>query len=615
MADDINAVEYKVSNLGVGAFQQGLSKVVNETYSYSNSSLFAAIGASYYRDYLWRLIRPSVQWLDGYVPSIHYPNSGILSTRIASSLINGISRTIVGEKLIFRIAGKKDDKAKETLRFISRWASEMKIKRPIKNAVAYMEALGTSFLKMNVKNHNKIWWEAVRFDNTFFLADATGEVQEATFLIRSYTDTRRKGKDGSAQTQYFLSERRYWRDIQPEIKEVKDQVTGLSKFVTVHKVGDREPVVEYKVYRANAHSLNNLMSASDRARGIGWTEIPKEIQALIKSDYSIIRINEPQRLPFTNLGVKVLVNDEGDISIPTGYNFGRGMIYPVIDDMIIYEIAEAYALRDMYNGKGTVYKPQAMSLGNFAMPQATYEREKVDLTKDGQNVVRKDGNVIGSVDNVATFVTPISAAPLEGVSDKYETVPGVPPENQQLVVNQFELRADQWQMIQDNALRRIATKWGMSPKVLSSYLVQGSTQMTATQIDSEDDISIAFIEEHRSAIIPVINELIEDTLNFYGYESNVNIDFGSPSLINKDRLLDRAMKMLDGGLIDIEEAIKMVFPDEDEEELESKIEAAKRRQEAMMMAQYQEMNADGTFGNNYDDLGGQNEYGSTIPDQ
>lgn len=608
-------VDFKVSNLGIGSFQQGLSHVVNTTYSYSNSTLFAAIGASYYRDYLWRLIRPAVQWLDGYVPSIHYPDSGIMSTRVASSLINGISRTIVGEKLIFRISGEKNDKSKDTLRFISRWATKQKIKRPIKNAVAYMEALGTSLLKMNEKNHQDVWWEAIRLDNCFFLADASGEVKEATFLIKSYTDTRRKTKDGEDVTQFYLAEKRYWRDVKPEIKKVIDPITQVESFVPVHKKGDKEPVVEYQVYRANAHSLNNLMASADRARGIGWTEIPKEIQDLIKADYSVIRINEAQKLPFASLGVKVLVNDEGDISIPTGYNFGRGMIYPIIDDLIIYEVAEAYALRDMYNGKGTVYKPQALSMGNFAIPQSVIKPSAIpaDISPDGRNVVRRDGSTIGAIDSPATFVNPIYASPLEGVGDKYETVPGMSPEQQQLLVNQFELRVDQWQMIQDNALRRIATKWGMSPKVLSSYLVQGSTQMTATQIDSEDDISIAFIEEHRSSIVPVINELIEETLNYYGHDANVNIDFASPSLVNKDRLLDRAIKMLDAGLIDVEEAIHMIFPDEDEETLESKVQAAKNKQEAMMMASYQDMNSDGTFGNNYEDNGGANLYGSTNP--
>ena len=612
MADQ---VDFKVSNLGFAQFQQGLSKVVNETYTYANSSLFAAIGASYYRDYLWRCIRPAIQWLDGYVPSIHYAESGIMSTRIASALINGLSRTIVGEKLLFRISGDKTPQAQETLKFISKWATKMKVKRPIKNAVAFMEALGTSILKMNVKNHTDVWWEAVRFDNCFFLADASNEILDATFLMRSYIDTRRRGKneDESGNTQFFLAEKRYWKYYEPQIKEVVDPVTGIKTYVTVHKKGDREPMVEYKVFRANSHSLNNLMAASGE-RGIGWTEIPQEIQKMIKADYSVIRINEPQKLPFASLGVKLLVNDEGDISVPTGYNFGRGMIYPIIDDLIIYEVAEAYALRDMYNGKGTVYKPQALSMGNFAMPQMN-EPIKATLSQDGHNVIRRDGSTIGAVDSPATFVTPVFNNPLDGIDNKYETVPGVPPENQQLVVNQFELRPDQWQMIQDNALRRIATKWGMSPKVLSSYLVQGSVQMTATQIDSEDDISIAFIGEHRSSIAPVLNELLEDTLNFYGRETNVTIDFSSPSLVNKDRLLDRSIKMLDAGLIDIEEAIHMVFPDEDEETLQSKIQAAMMRQQAMMMAQFQQMNAEGGFGNNYDDEGGSNLYGSTTPDQ
>ena len=117
------AVDSQVLNIGVSDWQTSLANAVNETYSYANSTLFCAVVASYYKDYAYRYIRPACQWLDGYVPALHYQQSGMISTRIASSLINGLARTIVGEKLIYKIIGdSKDEKALATLKFVSDWA-------------------------------------------------------------------------------------------------------------------------------------------------------------------------------------------------------------------------------------------------------------------------------------------------------------------------------------------------------------------------------------------------------------------------------------------------------------------------------------------------------------
>ena len=85
--------------------------------------------------------------------------------------------------------------------------------------------------------------------------------------------------------------------------------------------------------------------------------------------------------------------------------------------------------------------------------------------------------------------------------------------------------------------------------------------------------------------------------NFYGIANNIKIDFASPSLLNKDRLIDRVSRELEAGLIDIEDAIRTIYPDLDEEALQDKIEKAKVVQHEKQQSQFNEMNFDGTFGN------------------
>ena len=573
-----------VDNIGVGTWQTGLAAAVNETYSYANSSIFCAEIAGYYRDYALRYVLPCVRWLDGYVPALHQSGiSGIISTRIASKLISGLTKQIVGEKLVLRLTSETDEKTMEDLKFASKWVRENSIHKAIKNAIGFSFGVGTSLLKMNKRMNNTIWWEAVRFDNCFYLADFTGEVKDAKFLIRNYTDTR-KGKN----VQYYLVEHRYWLEFNPKIKLTPNG------YEVVHKKGDKIPVVEFNVHRAQSQSLNNLMAIRTNRSSIKWDEIPSEIRSMIKQDYAAIRIDEPQELGFVNLGVEALLNGEGDLSVPTGTNFGESMILGIQDDLITYELATSYLIRDMYNGKGTVFIPKSMSVGDLL--GGTF-----NPNPDAPN---------GSA---TPFAPAVAASPLNGLDGGiYEKMPGVNPDDQGAIVQQFELRAQEWQIIKENALKNIAVKWGMSPKILSSFLAQGTAQMTATQVDSEDDISIAFINLHRSYFKEPINRLMETTMNFYGKEANVDIDFASPSLINKDRLLNRVAQELETGLIDIDEAIRIMNPDLEEEKLQEKIKKAIQKQQELMMQQMMEMNASGGFGPE-EEMSDQDAKGTTEP--
>ena len=220
-------------------------------------------------------------------------------------------------------------------------------------------------------------------------------------------------------------------------------------------------------------------------------------------------------------------------------------------DLINYEFANAYRLRDAYLGKGTLYLPKSMSMGDLSMPGA----------------VASGGNMLSALPE-----TPV------------ELMKGVDAENQQAIVKQFNLRVAEWQKMMDDSLKAIATKWGTTPKALSSYLSQGEAQQTATQIDSEDDMSIAFINQERSYFVEPFNRLLRTTLELCGKPCGVELTFGNPSLVNKDRLLARTEKEYAMGLIDIEEAVRQTNPDLEEDALRAKIDKALARQKEMQSA-------------------------------
>lgn len=575
-------VDTIIENIGVSEWVTSLAAALNETYSYSNSTLFVAEISGYYKDYALKYIKPAVQWMDGFVPTLHNNGTGIISTRIGSKLLSGMAKQLAGEQLVFRLKSKNDAEGLKTLRKVSDWALKQKIHQAIKNGIGFACGVGTCLVKINKRLNGELWWEPVRFDNCFYLSSFTGEIKEATFLIRNYVDTR----PGKNNCQYFLCEHRYWKWFEPKIVKNPDGTYSAAQ------KKELKPVVEFQVHRATAQSLNNQMAANTTRSSIGWEEIPYEIRKMIKADYSALRIDEPKPLPYTNLGVEAFINGEGDISIPTGATFGESMIIGIQDDLITYEIASSYLLRDMNNGKGTVYLPKNLSMGDVMAGAPT------------TNLMSESGTD-GIPPAIPTMDNPWAGTP----NGPVQTLKGVNPEDQQAIVQQFEVRAAEWQSIKENCLKNIAVKWGMSPKILASFLAQGQAQMTATQIDSEDDISIAFINLHRSYFKQAIDNLIETTLNYYGLDANVECRFASPSLINKDRLLNRIIQEYQAGFITLEDAIRELNPDLDEEALQTKIEKAQSMQQEQALAAMMGMNEiGGGFGPEADAM-----KGSTIP--
>jgi hypothetical protein len=143
------------------------------------------------------------------------------------------------------------------------------------------------------------------------------------------------------------------------------------------------------------------------------------------------------------------------------------------------------------------------------------------------------------------------------------------------------LRSTEWITTQDNILKKIATSIGMSAKTIAGYLEGGMQQKTATEIDAEDDSTIAFIEIKRGIFEKSLNKIMEVVTNFYGFSDNVEIRFATPSLVNQDKVIERAVRLLESGLADEEEALKMIYPDDDERQINERVEKMKAKRQQM----------------------------------
>lgn len=580
---------------GLSQFISAVQLAVNKTYTYNNqASLFCALVPTYLKPYADKYVKPCCQWVDGYVPELHNDSSGIVSTRIATALVQGMAKQVVGEKPIFKNASSKDcPSGDSTVSYCYKIAKDGNFRQAMFASVAFAMTTGTSLLKLNATAYHEPWWEAVRLDNCYFLSDFRGNVQDAYFYVRSYADTRPDKQDGS----YYLVEHRYWLRWE-NAKIVLDANDEGSPYKVARKKGQLVPMVSYEIYRTKGTALNKA-DLPIAGHGIPWQELPSFMRKALRDDYGALKVGMPQELPFLDLGVVVCKDGELDISVPTAQCFGKSKIMDVQSDLINYEIGNAYRLRDAYLGKGTLYVPKSMSMGDL------------------NNQMPYGGN-------------PLSALP----DTPIQLMKGADPETQQAIVKQFELRTTEWQKMCDDALKAIATKWGTTPKALSSYLAQGEAQQTATQIDSEDDMSIAFIEQERSYFLEPFNKLLKTTLNFCGKEAVAEITFGNPSLVNKDRLLARTEKEYEMGLIDIEQAVRQTNPDLDEDALRMRIDKAMARQaeieaQAQLPADGEDLDGisephnnltdgaseDELFKDNEEDNGGNNLRGTTNPTQ
>ena len=508
-----------------------IAKAINETHRYNINLGWITEVDSYYKQYIYNYLQPAFQWLSGTLLTLHTDNGqAIISTNFGKCLMYYLGDQVAGEKLFFKPVLKTNASTLDVAK-ANNWAEDTNFQSAVTKGIILSLATGTSLLKVNVSEDGEPWVECVRLDNAYFLTDFRGKVISAKFLIRNYVNTLSDKKEND---QFYLVEERYYKNEKAKIID-----TGKS---FIAQKANKVPYVKYSIVRSSSQS-NQVQGVNLAGQTLDWKQTPEAIRKMIKRDYNAIIIGEEQRLNLPNIGVELLTNDHGDISHPIDIGFGRSLLIDIESDLITYDIACSYKIRDMYLGKGTLYVPSGLSLGSIVQ----------DVT----------GN--GTLD--------------EQMGDKpIELVPGVDPENQQYIVVQFKLRADEWQQIINDSMRNISGKLGIPPKILNAALATYGGA-TATQIDSEDDAGLAFIYQHRHYFRGAVNRIAKTCFNVLGLQNEIDVEFGSPSIVNKDRLINRNIKLYQSGLISAEEAVRNINPDDDETSLLPKIKSAEDRED------------------------------------
>ena len=536
------------------------------TYNFKNNTVFYSLLNSAFLSFYNNTIRKAAFWLDGYDPSFH--KDDMVSSRIATKLFNGFARSVFGRGLVFAKGKGNTDEKDDSVNYISHeWAEDADLDNTVRQAIGYCLSLGTSAIKINVAGNGKLWVEPLRLDYFYFSVDGRKKVRSFTTFIRNFQSTE------NDQENYFLVEKRFFEIVK---KPFDAEING-KKFTFA--IDEEVAKVSYEIFSYRGVVQSNTMPAQINTKSsVNYNNLPDFVKKALRDDYGFIKVGKENAriLPFKNyLGVELFFNEGGDITQPT-LPFGRCLCFDCIADFIEYDMNKSYSIRDLYNSKGVVGTPKALSQG----------------TLTGKAVPGTGGNMVelAPQTSLSAFNLPM-----------FEFVPGLDPNTQKPIIVQFEMRAEEHEKKEMAILKSIAITVGVSPRSIASFLVQDG-EKTDDQIQSEDDTITQWIKDHRKDYKKGLNNIIECVLNYEGKPNNVKVKFASDGLIKGDKQLETIEKKLDLGLIDKEDAIREINPDDDEEQLQAKIKKMKERELKKQQDAIIEMNNDGTFGNEDDKL-------------
>lgn len=525
MADEENVTSQRFPEI-----QRQFSDSQPILQEWTNHSSFYAVYPKYYYSFANFWLRKWLQWYDGFVPGVHDGRSGILSTRLGTTLCRRLSEQIFGGGLLYAIDKPLPD-SKEALKFVSgELNDDIDLQGSILKAITLCSAGGTAYVKTNIDSEKKAWIDSYRADQAFADVDYAGKVVRAKFLIAKYTKTvPNRQKDD--QNFYVVEERFYATesDNKEYKKDYKDKIQALLLAPEL-KVG--KPYVVYRVYRLQGQ-VNDFSQSVDVGRPQTWAEIPEEQRKSIRQTFGAIELNVPQLLPLVDIGVDMLKWTSFISNLPQ-LPFGESALANVQAYLYEYDFMNSCMNTDFYLGRGRVIVPKSLQSPNA---RAT----------TGANVFNK-----GLDDFLFTKV-------------EYASTEDKKPEQ-----IQFDIRSQEWINSRNHLIENIATAMGVSPSTLASYLNDSSAR-TAREISSEESATALYVENRRRLFAKPLNDLLRRILLYNGYTDCITVKFSKAGQTNTTLLTENTIAQFNAGLISKYQAVKNLNPDADEEELQTEI--------------------------------------------
>lgn len=492
---------------------------------FTNHSAFYAVYPSYYFTFGYQWLRRWLAWFDGFVPGVH--GGGMLSTRLATTLCYRIAEQVFGGGLLF---AKKNNsaEAEKAVKFVSGdWNDKSDFDNQILKTFVLASAGGTAYTKLNVDKDNQAWIDSWRADQCWVDIDFRGKAKRAKFIIANYTKIVPGDKEQNEKNYYLVEERfiATKKDIKEFAKSHEEAIRQLRAF----PLKEGESYTKFNVYELTG-TVNNYTQGTNESQKRTWSELPEDIKKSIIDAYGTVKLDEPKKLPFIDLGVDIFKWTSFISNLPQ-LPYGESLIAKIQTYLWEYDYMNSCMNTDFYLGRGRVLVPKQLQSPKVATsPNSNQGLDNFLFTKV-----------------------------------EYSTIEDKKPES-----IQFELRSQEWINSRNNLLESMATAIGISPSTIASYLNDSSAR-TAREISSEESATALFIENRRKLFSKPLNDLIKRILLFYELGDNVEVKFSQSGQTNTTLVVENTTAKFNAGLMSKYQAVKTLNPDFSEEEIQAEL--------------------------------------------
>ena len=516
-----------------------------QVYDYANHSAYYALYPMAFRPFADRYQRIWGWWYDGFVPTIHSGGNAIVSTKLGLSLCNRLSALIFGNGFVLNALSDKKN-AKDSLHFLSdKWMEEAQFNDHIANAIDLYCGLGTSYIKTNVNGKGECRLEVFRADQAYCDIDGDCNVIRGKFIVDRYTKT----IPNKQEENYFICEERFIatpKDVREYQKNHARHIYKLdNRFLPYLEVG--KSYYELKVYKMVGTISNQTYSVNSDCNVVDWEQLPSDFKQYIENTYGTLMINRPLKLPFEDTGCDVFRYTIG-VRALGNVPFGESALHTIQTDLFDYDFACACENTDRYIGRGRVLLPKSIQ-----SPQG-----------------RGASNSKASTD--------IQSYNSGSDSSVFSQMSGIDPEQQKPTPIQFELRTEEHGLSKKNIIANIAMKLGVGVGAISDSMEQ-AVYKNINQINDNSSATSLFVDKKRKIIEAPLNKLIKRICTYYGKSTDIKIAFSQKGKQNDQLIIEEVIKLKANGLMGLYDAVRFMFPDKNEEEVQTYMKRVREEEE------------------------------------
>ena len=504
-------------------------------YSYVNRAAYYANIRGEFYEYMYRWVQNYLWWYDGWVPYFHNNAQGIFSTKIATALVNGAAKKVVGGRLFFKTKNRQTHLEKDAngeyvvnkaLSFItSDWSIRSNFHREVKKAIKFAAAGGTSLLKLD-KRKGELCVKALRIDSFYPTIGASGELLAVTCFIKDFTNISFVGKQQRFEN-YYVVESRYFGDYK----------TAEGKLLR------NVPLVEYQIKKTTG-SVTTGQDYSAQGENIRFASLPNAIRSSIGSAFNGIQFDKPILLPFVDSLGAELVHWTDCISALPELPFGESLLTNIMPYLQSYDYYWSAFNTDMYLGRGRVLVDKPMQ-----SPMAKNSNAQYNSGLDSMMFTKLQSN--------GASTEPMEPVPI-----------------------QFDLRSSSWTEIRTMIIQNIAINTGLNLASIASFLNDTNAAKTAREISTEESETALFVDDKRELMEKPINKILRLVTLFYGFKDEVVLRWSSAGLSNVYARAEIISQGVSAGWLSLKKAIQMFNQDDDEYQLQEEFDNIKNDKES-----------------------------------